>query len=187
LELDEENGSPVVLGELLRWNTSPGSGRPRDILNFQRGEGFLYDDVHDRYTNERLKYASDGTLKLLAYLTVLYDPEPPPIVGIEEPENFLHPRLLPVLAEEARLTAGRSQLLVTTHSPHFVDALRRNEQRSARPIPGFPHRLGRRRSIAILMRFLVALVKHWSGCCRSMVTTKVAWRRLWQPPRSRNT
>lgn len=73
------------------------------------------------------KYASDGTLKLLAYLTVLYDPEPPPIVGIEEPENFLHPRLLPVLAEEARLAAGRSQLLVTTHSPYFVDALRPKE------------------------------------------------------------
>lgn len=73
------------------------------------------------------KYASDGTLKLLAYLTVLYDPKPPPIVGIEEPENFLHPRLLHVLAEEARGAAGRSQLLVTTHSPYFVDALRPKE------------------------------------------------------------
>lgn len=42
LSLDEENGSPVVVGELLRWNTSPGSGAPRDILSFQRGEGRLY-------------------------------------------------------------------------------------------------------------------------------------------------
>jgi predicted ATPase len=73
------------------------------------------------------KYASDGTLKLLAYLTVLYDPEPPPIVGIEEPENFLHPRLLHALADEARLAADRSQLLVTTHSPYFVDMLRPRE------------------------------------------------------------
>lgn len=73
------------------------------------------------------RYASDGTLKLLSYLTVLYDPEPPPIVGIEEPENFLHPRLLPVLAEEARLAAERSQLLVTSHSPYFVNALRPRE------------------------------------------------------------
>lgn len=243
LELDEENGSPVVVGELLRWNTSPGSGRPRDILSFQRGEGSLYDDARDVYTYEQLdtsdllavstlgglarhprvatlrrfisgwylsylsggarrtvpeagpqarlsetgdnlpnvvqylseqhpprlrkilrvlaarvpqlervdtelladgrlllrfkdapfdepvlaKYASDGTLKLLSYLTVLYDPAPPPIVGIEEPENFLHPRLLHVLAEEARLAAGRSQLLATTHSPYFVDALRPKE------------------------------------------------------------
>ncbi|MGH3451755.1 MAG: AAA family ATPase [Haloechinothrix sp.] len=73
------------------------------------------------------KFTSDGTLKLLSYLTVLYDPEPPQVVGIEEPENFLHPRLLPVLAEEARLAADRSQLLVTTHSPYFVNALKPKE------------------------------------------------------------
>lgn len=243
LELDEENGSPVVVGEVLRWSTAPGAGRSKDILKFQRGAGFLYDEIKADYTDEKLdspdllavstlgglarhprvahlrrfisgwylsylsggtrrtvpeagpqarlsetgdnlpnvvqylseqhpdrlakilgvladrvpqlervdtelladgrlllrfkdapfdepvlaKYASDGTLKLLAYLTVLYDPEPPPIVGIEEPENFLHPRLLPVLAEEARQAAGRGQLLVTTHSPYFVDTLRPNE------------------------------------------------------------
>ena len=46
------------------------------------------------------RFASDGTLKMLAYLVLLYDPEPPPFIGIEEPENFLHPRLLPELAEE---------------------------------------------------------------------------------------
>jgi predicted ATPase len=62
-----------------------------------------------------------------AYLTVLHDPSPAPIIGIEEPENQLHPRLLPLLAEEARTAAGRSQLLVTTHSPYFVDALRPHE------------------------------------------------------------
>jgi len=40
------------------------------------------------------KFTSDGTLKMLAYLLVLNDPEPPAFIGIEEPENFLHPRLL---------------------------------------------------------------------------------------------
>jgi predicted ATPase len=243
LRLDEENGSPVVVGELLRWSISPDSGAPTDILSFQRGEGRLYDDARKVSTDEKLdspdllavstlgglarypqvahlrrfisgwylsylsgdakrtvpeagpqarlsetgdnlsnvvqylteqhpdrldkilrvladrvpqlervdtelladgrlllrfkdapfdepvlaKSASDGTLKLLAYLTVLYDPAPPPIVGIEEPENFLHPRLLHTLADEARGAAGRSQLLVTTHSPYFVDALRPKE------------------------------------------------------------
>ena len=63
------------------------------------------------------KFASDGTLKMLAYLTVLYDPEPPQLIGIEEPENHLHPRLLPELAEECRTASGQSQLMVTTHSP----------------------------------------------------------------------
>lgn len=76
------------------------------------------------------RFASDGTLKLLAYLTVLYDPEPPQFVGIEEPENFLHPRLLPELAEECRAATERSQLFVTTHSPFFIDALQPEEVRA---------------------------------------------------------
>jgi predicted ATPase len=73
------------------------------------------------------KYASDGTLKLLAYLVLLQDPEPPQFIGIEEPENHLHPRLLPELAEECRKATAQSQLLVTTHSAHFVQALKPRE------------------------------------------------------------
>jgi predicted ATPase len=75
------------------------------------------------------RFASDGTLKLLAYMTVLHDPDPPQFIGIEEPENFLHPRLLPELAEECRAAAARSQLLVTTHSPFFLNGLRAEEVR----------------------------------------------------------
>ena len=73
------------------------------------------------------KFVSDGTLKLLAYLTVLYDPSPPQLVGIEEPENHLHPRLLPQLAEECRAASANTQLMVTTHSPFFVDSLKPEE------------------------------------------------------------
>lgn len=73
------------------------------------------------------RFASDGTLKLLAYLAVLYDPDPPQLIGIEEPENHLHPRLLPELAEECRIASARSQLMVTTHSPFFVNGLRPEE------------------------------------------------------------
>ncbi len=75
------------------------------------------------------KFASDGTLKMLAYLLVLHDPEPPKFIGIEEPENFLHPRLLPELAEECRSATDRSQLLVTTHSPFFLNGLLPDEVR----------------------------------------------------------
>ena len=73
------------------------------------------------------KFASDGTLKLLAYLIVLFDPSPPQLIGIEEPENQLHPRLLPELSEECRAAAENSQLMVTTHSPFFVNGLRPEE------------------------------------------------------------
>ena len=75
------------------------------------------------------RFASDGTLKMLAYLVLLYDPAPPPFIGIEEPENFLHPRLLYGLAEECRAAGERGQLLVTTHSPFFLNALRPDEVR----------------------------------------------------------
>ncbi len=75
------------------------------------------------------RFASDGTLKMLAYLTLLHDPAPPKLIGVEEPENFLHPRLLPELAEECRAASGRTQLLITTHSPFFLEALRPREVR----------------------------------------------------------
>ena len=75
------------------------------------------------------RFASDGTMKMLAYLTVLHDPEPPRFIGIEEPENFLHPRLLPELAEECRAAAERSQLLITSHSPFLLSAMRAEEVR----------------------------------------------------------
>lgn len=75
------------------------------------------------------RFASDGTLKMLAYLVLLYDPSPPPFIGIEEPENFLHPRLLQGLAEECRAASEHGQLLVTTHSPFFIDALDPEEVR----------------------------------------------------------
>jgi predicted ATPase len=75
------------------------------------------------------KFVSDGTMKMLAYLIVLHDPEPPRFIGIEEPENFLHPRLLPELAEECRASAENSQLLITSHSPFLLNAMRAEEVR----------------------------------------------------------
>ena len=75
------------------------------------------------------RFASDGTLKMLAYLVLLNDPVPPPFIGIEEPENFLHPRLLYGLAEECRQATEATQILVTTHSPFFLNALRPREVR----------------------------------------------------------
>ena len=70
---------------------------------------------------------SDGTLKLFAYLLMLEDPEPPPFVCIEEPENGLYHKLLEVLAAEFRRHAtgerNTSQIFVTTHQPYLVDAL----------------------------------------------------------------
>ncbi len=74
------------------------------------------------------RYVSDGTIKMLAYLTLLYDPNPHPLLCVEEPENQLYPKLLWELAEEFRSYANRGgQVFVSTHSPDFLNAARLEE------------------------------------------------------------
>ena len=66
---------------------------------------------------------SDGTLRYFCLLAILLDPEPPPLVAIEEPELGLHPDVIPRLAELLVEASERMQLVVTTHSRLLVDAL----------------------------------------------------------------
>ncbi len=68
---------------------------------------------------------SDGTIKMFAYLALLADPNPHPLLCVEEPENQLYPKLLYELAEEfgeyARKREGEGQVFVTTHSHDFLN------------------------------------------------------------------
>ena len=91
----------------------------------EQRDGSLLLQLKDRKFEDPIlaRFASDGTMKLLAYLVVLDDPEPPPFIGIEEPENFVHPGLLRELAEECLIASVQAQFLVTTHAPQFLDAL----------------------------------------------------------------
>ena len=74
---------------------------------------------------------SAGTLKVFAYLLMLYDPSPPPFICIEEPENGLYHKLLEVLLAEVRNHAigekDASQIFMTTHQPYLIDALKPEE------------------------------------------------------------
>lgn len=75
-----------------------------------------------------VRYVSDGTIKILAYLVLLYDPKPYPLLCVEEPENQLYPHLLEELAEEFRAYANRGeQVFVSTHSPDFLNAAQVDE------------------------------------------------------------
>jgi predicted ATPase len=86
----------------------------RVLLKFQDG---VFEDPF------LARYVSDGTIKMLAYLTLLYDPAPHPLLCVEEPENQLYPKLLWELAEEFRSYANRGgQVFVSTHSPDFLNA-----------------------------------------------------------------
>lgn len=70
------------------------------------------------------RYVSDGTIKMFAYLVLLNDPTPHPLLCVEEPENYLHPELLAELAEEFRDYAQKGgQVFISTHSPDFVNSL----------------------------------------------------------------
>lgn len=91
----------------------------RLLLSFQ--DGAFIDPFID-------KYVSDGTIKMFAYLVLLHDPEPHPLLCVEEPENQLYPTLLWELAEEFRAYAERGgQVFVSSHSPDFLNAIQLDE------------------------------------------------------------
>lgn len=69
------------------------------------------------------RHVSDGTIKMLAYLVLLHDPEPHPLLCVEEPENQLYQGLLHELAEEFREYSEKGgQVFISTHSPDFLNA-----------------------------------------------------------------
>ena len=76
---------------------------------------------------------SDGTLRLLALVTILNDPQHGGVLCWEEPENGVHEARIPALMELIRTAAGCIdssegqtcfQILVNTHSPVVMSALR---------------------------------------------------------------
>ncbi|MDI9408291.1 MAG: AAA family ATPase [Candidatus Pacebacteria bacterium] len=69
------------------------------------------------------EFVSDGTIKILALLVLLHAPNPPPLLLIEEPENFINPRLMRKLSEEFQRASELSQLIITSHEPNFLNGL----------------------------------------------------------------
>jgi predicted ATPase len=96
-------------------------------------EEIVFPPAADQRTQMRIRWRSlkreqsaadlsDGTLRFLFLLAVLANPSPPPLIAIDEPETGLHPSMLPIVAEYAREASNRSQVILTTHSPEFLDA-----------------------------------------------------------------
>ena len=65
---------------------------------------------------------SDGMLRFLCLATSLFNPSPPPVVKIDEPESGLHPRLLPIVGDMIKTAAEDSQIIITTHSPDLLNS-----------------------------------------------------------------
>lgn len=85
----------------------------------------FFDQSFPENNNEFIdSYVSDGTIKMFAYLVLLNEPKPHPVLCIEEPENQLYPTLLQYLAEEMAAYSRRGgQVFVSTHSPDFLNAI----------------------------------------------------------------
>jgi len=68
---------------------------------------------------------STGTLRILAILSLLNHPTPPPVIFIEEIENGLDPRIVHLLVEELRIAveSKKTQIIATTHSPYMLNLL----------------------------------------------------------------
>jgi len=98
-----------------------------DIEPFQQGDGSWIVRLRERDRRELVspENISDGTLHLLGYLVALRTDAS--VLLLEEPENQVHPRLHYLLAEESRASSGAGQVIVATHAPQFVDALRPGE------------------------------------------------------------
>ena len=70
-----------------------------------------------------LSYESDGTVRLLAMLTALFQEPALSLIGLEEPELAIHPGAMAVLADTMIEAASRGQVLVATHSPDLIDRM----------------------------------------------------------------
>ena len=71
---------------------------------------------------------SDGTLRFLCPAVALLSPRPPAFIALNEPENSLHPQMLPALASLIAEASRYSQIWLTSHSPELANLI--EKQRS---------------------------------------------------------
>jgi len=92
-----------------------------DDIGFTEAEDFLFFFVIENGRKVPAARISDGTLRYLALLAVLCDPEPTHLICLEEPEMGLHPDLIQIVAKAIRYASERTQIIATTHSVSLVD------------------------------------------------------------------
>ncbi|MEM9368411.1 MAG: AAA family ATPase, partial [Planctomycetota bacterium] len=71
---------------------------------------------------------SDGTLRFLLLTAALLTPRPPELLVLNEPENSLHPDLMPALAGLIRMAAAYSQIIVVSHNQALIDDLESSDE-----------------------------------------------------------
>jgi predicted ATPase len=96
-----------------------------ELLSGLTEQGQTYAQIKEKGLKVRIPSwaMSDGTVRFLAHLLVAFGASPPPLVCFEEPENYIHPHLLQLLAHVLKRASTRSQILLTTHSPYLLNFL----------------------------------------------------------------
>jgi len=96
-----------------------------ELLSGLTEQGQTYAQIEERGLKVRIPSwaMSDGTVRFLAHLLVVFGASPPPLVCFEEPENYIHPHLLELLAHVLKKASTRSQIMLTTHSPYLLNFL----------------------------------------------------------------
>jgi predicted ATPase len=96
-----------------------------ELLSGLTEQGQTYAQIKEKGLKVRIPSwaMSDGTVRFLAHLLVAFGASPPPLVCFEEPENYIHPHLLELLAHVLKKASARSQILLTTHSPYLLNFL----------------------------------------------------------------
>ena len=126
LKDEDEQGLDKAVGSAKRM--IPGLAGV-SVTEMPDGRAYLQieDDTYDKSFGAL--HVSDGSIKVLAYLVLLNEPDRRRLICIEEPENYLYPTVLSLLLEELRGYAGldESQILIATHSPDLVDAAEPDE------------------------------------------------------------
>lgn len=84
-------------------------------------DGFLEMTIKERDTTYSSRVISEGTLRILGLLALTHPMSPVTLIGLEEPENGVHPQRLRLIADHmkniARLRKGEFQIMLNSHSP----------------------------------------------------------------------
>ncbi|OHB82360.1 MAG: hypothetical protein A2V98_05900 [Planctomycetes bacterium RBG_16_64_12] len=140
--LQDLNVRKSITATLQRLNPSVSAV---ELDSIQQPQAVVVGHKFDERTLElKLTQESGGFRRFYAHLLALYQLPPKQTLVFEEPENGIYPGALALLAEEfkAAPSAGRGQVILTTHSPRLLDHFSAEEIRAV-VLDGFQTRIGR--------------------------------------------
>ena len=118
-----ERSSPDVFERIVKATRSV-VGLPSKIETRESEDRFFFVQYEPglQYPVHQMGISS-GTLRMLALMTALYGDPEPNLMGIEEPENYVHPTAISSFVDHLKDARERAQFMVTTHSPLLLDCL----------------------------------------------------------------